>query len=136
MQALIDKRNNRICQIEPDNSTFPVAADLEWLSCPDTCNTTWNYNGTTFIAPAPPVGSVPLTNAQKLANIRADRDNRLTATDYTQLADTPSTINKAAWATYRQALRDLPDSPNLNLDAPAWPTPPSNTPSATVASNA
>lgn len=35
------------------------------------------------------------------------RNRELAASDYTQLSDVPLT-NKAAWATYRQELRDLP----------------------------
>jgi len=38
--------------------------------------------------------------------IRAERDRKLAECDWTQLAD--STANKAAWAIYRQALRDGP----------------------------
>ena len=38
--------------------------------------------------------------------IRLWRNGELAATDWTQLADT--TADKTAWATYRQALRDLP----------------------------
>ena len=40
--------------------------------------------------------------------IRNWRTAELAASDWTQLAD--STANKTAWATYRQALRDLPAS--------------------------
>jgi hypothetical protein len=40
--------------------------------------------------------------------IRLWRDRELAASDWTQVAD--STADKAAWATYRQALRDLPAS--------------------------
>ena len=43
---------------------------------------------------------------QQFAYVRAVRNAELTATDWTQIAD--STADKAAWATYRQALRDLP----------------------------
>lgn len=43
-----------------------------------------------------------------LARLRHWRDNELAATDWTQVADAP--VNQAAWATYRQALRDLPAS--------------------------
>jgi hypothetical protein len=39
------------------------------------------------------------------AQIRADRNSKLAASDWTQLAD--STADKAAWATHRQALRDI-----------------------------
>jgi len=40
------------------------------------------------------------------ARIRHQRNQLLLACDWTQVAD--STADKAAWATYRQALRDLP----------------------------
>jgi hypothetical protein len=40
--------------------------------------------------------------------IRIWRNAELFACDWTQVAD--STANKAVWATYRQALRDLPAS--------------------------
>jgi hypothetical protein len=43
-----------------------------------------------------------------LIRLRYWRDAELTRTDWTQVADAPT--NKAAWATYRQALRDLPAS--------------------------
>ena len=43
-----------------------------------------------------------------LARLRYWRDTELARTDWTQLADAP--VDKAAWATYRQALRDLPAS--------------------------
>jgi len=57
-----------------------------------------------------------------------DRDGRnaiLSATDWTQAADSPlSSDKKTEWATYRQALRDLPteypDSQRIT-----WPTEPS-----------
>jgi hypothetical protein len=40
--------------------------------------------------------------------IRKWRDAELVKSDWTQIAD--STADKAAWASYRQALRDLPAS--------------------------
>jgi hypothetical protein len=45
-----------------------------------------------------------------LARMRHWRDTELARTDWTQVADAPA--DKAAWATYRQALRDLPASNN------------------------
>ena len=43
--------------------------------------------------------------------IRAHRDELLAATDWTQLSDAPlDDTAKAAWATYRQSLRDIPQS--------------------------
>ena len=43
-----------------------------------------------------------------LARMRYWRDAELTRTDWTQIADAP--VEKTAWATYRQSLRDLPAS--------------------------
>jgi hypothetical protein len=45
-----------------------------------------------------------------LARLRHWRDTELARTDWTQVADAPT--DKAAWAIYRQALRDLPSSNN------------------------
>lgn len=50
--------------------------------------------------------------ASKAANMRAARDRALSASDWTQVADAP--VDQQAWATYRQALRDLPQ-------AEGWP---------------
>ncbi len=43
-----------------------------------------------------------------LIRMRLWRDKELTRTDWTQIADAP--VDQAAWAVYRQALRDLPAS--------------------------
>jgi hypothetical protein len=40
------------------------------------------------------------------AEVRYERDEKLANSDWTQVADAP--VNQAAWATYRQALRDIP----------------------------
>jgi hypothetical protein len=66
------------------------------------------------------------TDQEKLAYIRLQRDKRLLDCDWTQLSDTPASVNKEAWANYRQLLRDLPNQSNINLDLPSWPMPPSN----------
>jgi len=42
---------------------------------------------------------------RKAAQVREERNTKLAATDWTQVADAP--VDKAVWATYRQALRDL-----------------------------
>lgn len=43
-------------------------------------------------------------DAQK-ASVRAERNTLLSACDWTQVLDAP--VDKTAWATYRQALRDI-----------------------------
>jgi hypothetical protein len=54
------------------------------------------------------------------AQVRSERNAKLAASDWTQLAD--STADKAAWATYRQALRDVTEqSGPWTIE---WPTQP------------
>lgn len=56
-----------------------------------------------------------------LNEARANRNVLLAESDWTQVADSPlSDSKKAEWATYRQALRDLPST-----DPIVWPTEPS-----------
>lgn len=55
------------------------------------------------------------------ARLRHRRDTLLVASDWTQVAD--AACDKAAWAEYRQALRDLPANTTDPREA-VWPTPP------------
>lgn len=60
--------------------------------------------------------------------IREERDLRLAQCDWTQVADNQlSDSKKAEWATYRQALRDVPGDNNsaTDTDEVSWPTKPS-----------
>lgn len=62
--------------------------------------------------------------ADAAALARAKRDGLLTACDWTQLADAPlSSEAKAAWAAYRQQLRDVPGQAGFPL-AVEWPVGP------------
>ena len=45
-------------------------------------------------------------NLRKATQVRLERNAKLTASDWTQIAD--ATVDKTAWATYRQALRNIP----------------------------
>lgn len=58
---------------------------------------------------------------QIAAERRQLRNTILAGTDWTQLPD--STADKAAWATYRQALRNVPAQPNFPHEID-WPVPP------------
>lgn len=44
-------------------------------------------------------------DAEQAKSVRQSRDEKLADTDWTQVVDAP--VDKAAWATYRQALRDI-----------------------------
>jgi len=54
----------------------------------------------------PFIDSQNLSSEQIIQIIRKWRNAQLAASDWTQLPD--STVDKTAWATYRQELRDLP----------------------------
>lgn len=54
--------------------------------------------------------------------LRIRRSQLLAQCDWTQVPDAP--VDQAAWAAYRQALRDLPGN-TVDPANPDWPTPPS-----------
>ena len=60
----------------------------------------------------------PPTAEQLASQIRAERDAKLQASDWTQGADSP--VDKEAWATYRQALRDITDQETFP-ESVIWP---------------
>ena len=53
---------------------------------------------------------------------RNERDELLTSSDWTQVADAP--VDQAAWASYRSLLRDVPQQAGFPEDI-TWPTKPS-----------
>jgi hypothetical protein len=46
-----------------------------------------------------------MKDAEQAKSVRVDRNKRLSDSDWTQVADAP--VDQAAWATYRQQLRDI-----------------------------
>jgi len=61
-------------------------------------------------------------------NLEKKRDIKLKKCDWTQATDSPlSDEKKAEWATYRQAVRDVPanNSSVTDYDNIVWPTSPS-----------
>jgi hypothetical protein len=73
----------------------------------------------------------PFTTDEALTEfIRIPRSNLLFTSDWTQANDSPlSPTVKAAWATYRQQLRDLTKTfPNVQKGSDVtWPVPPGST---------
>ena len=59
---------------------------------------------------------------EKIVYLRKARNAKLAETDWTQSRDV-TLSNDSAWATYRQALRDITDSAT-SLDDVTWPTAP------------
>ena len=68
------------------------------------------------IAIAPYVEPAPTAE-----QVRAERDRLLAESDWTQVADAP--VDQAAWATYRQALRDIPQQAGFPENV-TWPEEP------------
>lgn len=74
----------------------------------------YEFDGKKWVAP-----DAATIAAENLAALRAKRDAALSASDWTQMPDSPlSDADKQAWATYRQALRDLPETGDT------WPSKP------------
>jgi hypothetical protein len=65
------------------------------------------------------VEQIPQDAAER--NIRDERNQMLSESDWTQVADAP--VDKAAWATYRQELRDITDQAGFPYNV-VWPIPP------------
>jgi hypothetical protein len=61
------------------------------------------------------------TNEQKWEQIKLWRNAQLTASDWTMHTDAPT--DKVKWASYRQALRDLPSQGGI-ADAAEFPVAP------------
>lgn len=111
--------NNRIHWIFETEETIKqlkkrFAPDLVFVEVGPEVQEGWNWDGKKAITPEP---------VELMLEIRQKRNQLLTESDWTQLPDAPlSEVQKAAWLTYRQQLRDFPKTCDpLN---PAWPIPP------------
>ena len=65
--------------------------------------------------------SIAVKHAALSAEIRRTRDKLLSESDWTQVADAP--VDQAAWAAYRQALRDITQHNGFPNDL-TWPAKP------------
>jgi hypothetical protein len=72
------------------------------------------------------VDALPSMTDDDIAHvIRQTRNHLLQQCDWTQLADSPLSPNqKADWADYRQALRDILETNSTNLAEMVFPTVP------------
>jgi hypothetical protein len=107
-KALTD--GTRICQIVADGAEFEVHSSLAWVDVADDTTTkdTWVDDAVVkFTLPTP-----------TMIDLRLKRDALLADSDWTQVADAPG--DTAAWATYRQSLRDLPAN-TVDPANPVWP---------------
>jgi hypothetical protein len=62
-----------------------------------------------------------MKDAEQAKSVRTSRSEKLKDSDWTQVADAP--VDKAAWATYRQALRDITSQAGFpwTIDWPVQP---------------
>jgi hypothetical protein len=110
-RALI--QGNDIIEIVAVGADFPVHESMSWVDvADDTVAREDTYSNGAVVKYTEP----PLTWLE----IRQQRNALLAASDYTQVADAPG--DTAAWATYRQALRDVPTA--TSPDDVVWPTEP------------
>jgi hypothetical protein len=114
-KALVDTVSKLVVQVE--DTVFDVASSHVWVDCPDNITGGWyTYENNQFNKISTSSGA-PATSEE----IRKMRNARLADTDWTQLAD--SQVDKQVWATYRQALRDIPTQSGFPTDF-TWPKKP------------
>lgn len=81
-------------------------------------NGQWTVNR---IAVAKDQAQIDNENAQKENGVREQRNRLLAESDWTQVSDAP--VDKTAWATYRQGLRDITAQAGFPWEV-TWPTKP------------
>jgi hypothetical protein len=101
-------------------STPPAITDTQVLEegTPVFADDRWTQ---TFAVRDMSAEEVASRNDAQAAQVRAERNSKLSASDWTQVADAP--VDQAAWATYRQALRDITAQAGFpwTVDWPAQP---------------
>ena len=122
---LVNKETKELLESADDakKATFSIDESLQWLEVPEGVAV-----GNAKVQTVEGVDSLVDGSADKAGPkwslLRQERDLRLADCDWTQLSDSPLSVEaKALWVTYRQALRDLPASTS-NPDAPSWPSQP------------
>ena len=119
----------------PSEITDEIAAEFGVYPCKPTLAPTISYTQNVEVGPPKRINGawtqtwvVTDASPQDVAarvegaweGVRADRNARLADCDWTQLGDAP--VDKVAWATYRQQLRDITtQSDPFNIE---WPLPP------------
>jgi len=103
-----------VIMVDPDNIPDWCA---DWPEASEDAEIGGSYDGQKFYR-----RPEPAVDLEKLAaDIRAERNQLLADSDWTQMPDAP--VDQAAWATYRQALRDIPQQAGFPTEI-TWPTKP------------
>jgi hypothetical protein len=85
----------------------PVLQDGKWMQV-------WNITDAT-------AEEIEQRTEQQADSVRAERNAKLSSSDWTQVADAP--VDKQVWADYRQALRNVPDQAGFPWSV-EWPEQP------------
>jgi hypothetical protein len=103
MEVLVRLADNAF--IPPDPANTDYAAYLAWVE----------EGNTPDPAPVPPI---------TWSTIRSKRDQLISESDWTMIPG--ATVDQLAWSSYRQILRDLPQTYlEAGVDSVIWPNPPS-----------
>ena len=82
----------------------------------------YKWENSQWVEAIEPDLSIPGPDIPALSSsARDERNQKLAACDWTQVNDAP--VDQEAWATYRQALRDVPSQEGFPLSI-EWPEPP------------
>jgi hypothetical protein len=103
-------------RLESPEGCYTPNIVAEFVEVPDEVMDGWILTDGTWAAPviytpsaeelaARAEAQLAATKESLSASVRTERNAKLAETDWTQISD--STADKAAWATYRQALRDI-----------------------------
>lgn len=103
-------------QERPEVDRFHVATQKD---LPDLVNGQWVLQ---WVVTAKTEEQLAQDTEDKAAEIRGQRNGKLTDSDWTQVADAP--VDKTVWLAYRQALRELPLQPGFPWEV-TWPIRPS-----------
>ncbi len=110
------------CEIEhPLYGWIPFTASVDDVEAYGKAVFTEINNAGGVLPYAPPPPYVPTAE-----DVRQQRDRLLAESDWTQLPDAQAALSdsqKQAWATYRQALRDVPQQSGFPADV-QWPVKP------------
>lgn len=99
--------------IDPAFHIIPVPSEMNTMEV-----FKWKYENGAFLE-IPEIDEIDRISEQ----VRVQRNNALSMSDWTQLPDSPfSEITKQAWATYRQNLRDITTQPTF--PTVIWPIKP------------
>ena len=103
----------KICRLYPtaDDSDFTLKDNS------DGNGAFLDYWNTTKLGAEPTLASLDaqisdeeIISEYKWGEIRAKRNQLLKDSDYTMLKDYPTTVSEQEWTTYRQSLRDIPQT--------------------------